>query len=104
MGTAPTLIRAKANGPLTTVRLLMAHEMESGQRKDEAGRRVPPWFIQQVHVSLNGQPVLTMHCGTAVAKNPYLQFNLQGAQAGDRLAVEWVDNHGAQRRDEAVVG
>ena len=32
----PMRIRAQAAGDTTTVRVLMAHEMESGQRKDSS--------------------------------------------------------------------
>jgi len=98
-----TRIRAQAIGDKTTVRVLMAHEMESGQRKDAAGKTVAAWHIQQVSVALNGQPVLTAQWGPSVAKNPFLQFNLKGAKAGDKLSVRWTDNRGEQRSDEATV-
>jgi sulfur-oxidizing protein SoxZ len=38
-----------------------------------------------------------------VAKNPFLQFNVRGAKAGDKIAVSWVDNKGDKRTDEATV-
>lgn len=99
----PMRIRAQAAGDKTTVRVLMAHEMESGQRKDTAGKTIPAWFIQEVTASLNGRPVLTAQWGTSVAKNPFLQFNLKGAKAGDRITIAWKDNHGDTRSDEATV-
>ena len=37
----PMRIRAQANGDKATVRILMAHEMKSGQRKDDAGNIAP---------------------------------------------------------------
>ena len=100
---APTIIRARLAGELTSVRVLMAHEMESGQRKDTAGRTVPTWFIQEVRVTHNGRPVLQLQFGPSVSKDPYLQFMLRGARAGDRIGVAWVDNRGERRSDEAVV-
>lgn len=99
----PTLIRLRATPAGATVRALMKHEMESGQRKDTAGRPVPAWHIQEVVGRLNGQPVLKAQWGTAVAKNPFLQFNLKGAKPGDKLALAWADNHGATRSDEAAL-
>lgn len=101
--TEATIIRAKASGDRTTVRVLMAHEMESGQRKDTLGRLVPAWFIREVSVALNGRPVLSAQWGPSVSKNPFLQFVLKGARPGDRVAVSWVDNRGASRTDEAIV-
>jgi len=41
--------------------------------------------------------------GTAIAKNPFTQFTVKGAKAGDKISVSWVDNRGDQRSDEATV-
>ncbi|OYY19144.1 MAG: thiosulfate oxidation carrier complex protein SoxZ [Burkholderiales bacterium 35-55-47] len=96
-------IRAQASGDKATVRVLMSHEMESGQRKDAAGKLVPAWFIQEVSASLNGKQVMTAEWGPAVSKNPFLQFTVKGAKAGDKLAVTWKDSKGESRTDEATV-
>jgi sulfur-oxidizing protein SoxZ len=101
--TNPTQIRAQATGDKTTVRVRMTHEMESGQRKDASGKTVPAWFIQEVTVTHNGKLVLTAEWGTAVSKNPFMQFAVKGAKVGDKIAVTWKDNRGASRTDEATV-
>ena len=51
----PMRIRAQAAGDKATVRVLMSHEMESGQRKDASGKLVPAWHISDVTARLNGQ-------------------------------------------------
>lgn len=99
----PMRIRAQAAGDKTTVRVLMGHEMESGQRKDAAGKIVPAWYIQNVEAKLNGVTVLTSEWGPAVSKNPYIQFVVKGAKAGDTITVIWKDNKGETRTDEAAV-
>jgi sulfur-oxidizing protein SoxZ len=99
----PMRIRAQAAGDKATVRVLMSHEMESGQRKDSAGNTVPAWFIQEVTASLNGKVVMTADWGPAVSKNPFLQFAIKGAKAGDKVAVTWKDTKGDSRTDEATV-
>ncbi len=99
----PTLIRVQPADSGATVRALMKHEMESGQRKDDGGRIVPAWHIQQVVARINDRPVLTAQWGTSVSKNPFLQFRLKGAKAGDRIALAWADNRGATRADEVTV-
>jgi sulfur-oxidizing protein SoxZ len=96
-------IRAQAAGDKATVRVLMNHEMESGQRKDAAGNTVPAWYIQEVTAAHNGKPVLAAEWGPAVSKNPFLQFVVKGAKAGDKIAVTWKDNKGDSRTDEATV-
>jgi sulfur-oxidizing protein SoxZ len=99
----PMRIRAQVAGDKATVRVLMSHEMESGQRKDAAGNTVAAWYIQEVTASLNGKVVLTADWGPAVSKNPFLQFTVKGAKAGDKLAVTWKDTKGDTRTDEATV-
>jgi sulfur-oxidizing protein SoxZ len=99
----PMRIRAHAEADTTTVRVLMAHEMETGQRKDSSGKIVPAWFIQEISAQLNGKTVLTAQWGPSVAKNPFLQFKVKGGKAGDKVTISWVDNHGEKRTDEAVV-
>ena len=99
----PMRIRAQAAGDKTTVRVLMSHEMETGQRKDSAGKVVPAWFIQELSATHNGKPVLSAQWGPSIAKNPFLQFVLKGAKAGDKVAISWVDNRGDKRSDEATV-
>ena len=99
----PMRIRAQAAGDKATVRVLMAHEMESGQRRDAAGNLVPAWHITEVTATHNGKTVMTAEWGSAVSKNPFLQFNIKGAKAGDKVGVTWKDNKGDTRSDEATV-
>ncbi|RZJ19765.1 MAG: thiosulfate oxidation carrier complex protein SoxZ [Haliea sp.] len=96
-------IRAQAAGGNATIRVLMSHEMETGQRKDAAGKTIPAWHITEVTATLNGKPVFSAEWGPAVSKNPFLQFTVKGAKAGDKVAVTWKDNKGDSRTDEAVV-
>jgi len=99
----PMRIRAQAAGDKATVRVLMSHEMECGQRKDCARGLVPAWFIQEVSASLNGKVVMTADWVRAVSKNPFLQFTIKGAKEGDKVAVTWKDTKGDSRTDEATV-
>lgn len=96
-------IRAQVSGDKATVRVLMSHDMETGQRKDAAGKTLAAWFIQEVSASHNGRTVLSALWGPSVAKNPFLQFVVKGAKVGDKIAVTWTDNRGDRRSDEALV-
>lgn len=99
----PMRIRAQAQGDKAVVRVLMSHEMETGQRKDSAGKIIPAWHINEVTATHNGKQVLTAEWGPAVAKNPFLQFTIKGAKAGDKVGITWKDNRGDSRTDEATV-
>jgi sulfur-oxidizing protein SoxZ len=99
----PMRIRAQAAGDKVTVRLLVSHEMETGQRKDSAGKTVPAWFIQNISAVHNGKTVMSAMFGPSVSKNPFLQFAFKGGKAGEKIAVSWVDNRGEKRTDEATI-
>ncbi len=99
----PMKIRATLRDGVADVRVLMAHEMETGQRKDASGNLVPAWHITEVTATLNGTPVLKVQWGPAISKNPYLSFKVKGAKVGDTISVSWVDNKGDKRTDEAKV-
>ncbi len=99
----PMKIRAQMAGDKANVRVLMSHEMETGQRKDSSGKVIPAWFIQEVSAALNGKVVMTAQWGPSVSKNPFLQFAIKGAKAGDKVAVSWKDTKGDTRTDEATV-
>lgn len=99
----PMKIRANLVGDKTEVKVLMSHEMETGQRKDAQGKVVPAWFIQTVNATWNGKTVLTAQWGPAIAKNPFLSFRFKGGAKGDKVQVAWVDNRGDKRSDEATI-
>ena len=99
----PMKIRASLKEGVADVRVLIAHEMETGQRKDAAGKIVPAWHITDVVASLNGKPMMKAHWGPAISKNPLLSFKLKGAKAGDTVSIAWTDNKGDKRTDEAKV-
>ncbi len=99
----PMRIRAVAKDGIVNVKVLMSHEMETGQRKDNAGNVVPAHFIQNVAATHNGKTVLSAQWGPAVSKNPFLEFNFKGGQKGDKIQVTWTDNKGDKRTDEAAI-
>ena len=99
----PMRIRAAACDGVVNVKVLMSHEMETGQRKDAAGNLVPAHYIRSVTATHQGKTVLSAQWGPAVSKNPYLEFNFKGGQKGDKVIVIWEDNKGDKRTDEATI-
>lgn len=100
----PMRIRAQLKGDVAEIKVLMNHEMETGQRKDSSGNVIPAHHITEVTASLNGKPAMKAMWGPAISKNPFLSFKVKGAKQGDKVTVHWVDNKGDSRTDEAVVG
>lgn len=99
----PMRMRAQEKEGKVIVRVLMRHEMESGQRKDAAGKLIPAWWIQDVTASLNGKQVFYCEWGPAVSKNPYLQFTIKEGKKGDTVSVTWTDSKGDTRTGEIEV-
>ena len=99
----PMKIRATVQGDKVEVKVLMAHEMETGQRKDANGVTVPAHFIQTVTATHNGKTVLSAQWGPAVSKNPFLSFSFKGGKPGEKVVITWTDNKGEKRTDEAVI-
>jgi len=96
--------RAKMSDGVTTVKALVKHPMETGQRKDKkSGKLIPAHFIQEVVCEHNGTKVMTALWGPAISKNPYLSFKFSGAKAGDSLKISWVDNKGESDSTETKV-
>jgi sulfur-oxidizing protein SoxZ len=100
----PMKIRTKLEGDVLDVRVLMAHPMETGQRKDAAGNIVPLHFIQTISAQLNGKPVFQAEVSQAISRNPVFGFKVKGAKAGDKLTITWIDNKGDKRSDQVTLG
>jgi sulfur-oxidizing protein SoxZ len=99
----PMRIRATMKDGETDVRVLMAHPMETGFRKDSTGKTVPAHFINDVKATSGGRTVLAAKWGQAISQNPYLQFRFKGAKPGDKVAITWTDNTGDTRTDETAI-
>lgn len=99
----PMRIRVAAQDGVVNVKILMSHEMETGQRKDSSGKLVPAHFIRNVTATHQGKVVLSAQWGPAVSKNPFLEFSFKGGQKGDKIVVTWEDNKGESRTDETTI-
>ncbi len=97
-------IRAKAKDGVTTVKSLISHVMESGQRKDsKTGKKIPAHHVTEVTAEHNGNQVMTANWGGGISKNPYLSFKFKGGASGDTIKISWVDNMGEGDSAEAPI-
>ena len=99
----PMKIRASSKDGATEVKVLMQHEMETGQRRDADGQLVPAWHITEVKAQHMGRTVLEARFGSAVSKNPYLVFRFKGGVPGGKVSISWIDNKNDTRTDEAEI-
>jgi sulfur-oxidizing protein SoxZ len=98
-------IRSRRRDGGIDVTVLLRHPMESGLRKDAAGRPLPAHFITDATVSVDDRVVLEATLGIAVSRDPLLTFRLeQDLPADARIAVRWRDNLGAEQQAETRIG
>ena len=79
----PMRIRASEKDGEIDVKILMKHDMESGQRKDAAGAIIPAWHITTLVATVNDKEVFAAQFGPAVSKDPFLNFKFKGAAKGE---------------------
>jgi len=83
-----------AAGEVITIKTLISHPMESGQRKDKDGNLVPRQIINKFTCEFNGQVVFTCDMDPAVSANPYVEFNAKVNESGT-FKFSWVDDDGS---------
>lgn len=99
----PMRIRASLAGDTVEVKVLMRHDMETGQRKDASGKVVPAHYIKTLVAKVKDKVVLDANFGPSVSKDPFLAFKFKGAAKGDKVSVTWVDSKGDTRTDEGTI-
>ncbi len=83
-----------AAGEAITIKTLISHKMESGQRKDKEGNLIPRSIINRFTCEFNGQLVVDVKMESAISTNPYFQFEATVPEAGD-FVFTWYDDDGS---------
>ena len=86
--------RSAAAGEAITIKSLISHTMESGQRKDGDGNRIPRSIINRFVVDFNGQNVIDVKLEPAISTNPYFEFEALVPEAGE-FKFTWYDDDGS---------
>lgn len=86
--------KTAAAGETITIKTLISHKMESGQRKDADGKIIPRSIINRFTADFNGQNVIDVTLEPAISTNPYFQFDATVPEAGT-FAFTWYDDDGS---------
>lgn len=86
--------KSAAAGDMITIKTLISHKMESGQRKDKEGNLIPRSIINRFTCEFNGQLVIDVTMEPAISTNPYVQFESLVPEAGD-FVFTWYDDDGS---------
>lgn len=104
MSNNPIKIKAVMENNVAHVKMMIKHGMETGLRKDKTtGETIAASFIKEVHCEHNGQLALVANWSSAISKDPYLSFKIQGAKSGDKIIISWIDNNGLSESSEATI-
>jgi sulfur-oxidizing protein SoxZ len=82
-------------GETVEVKTLVAHVMESGQRRGADSKLVPRMIINTFTCELNGEIVFGCDLESAISANPYFQFRFKPEQSGT-LKFTWIDDEGVR--------
>ena len=91
--TRVTVPNQVAAGQIFTVKTLISHVMESGDRHDSNGKPIPRMIINKVVCRYDGRVVFEADWHGAIAANPYLAFDLKARESGI-IEVAWTDDDG----------
>ncbi|GHF49120.1 thiosulfate oxidation carrier complex protein SoxZ [Seohaeicola zhoushanensis] len=94
--------KTAAAGEAVTIKTLISHEMESGQRKDKDGKVIPRSIINRFTCMFNGQLVIDVTLEPAISTNPYFQFDATVPESGD-FAFTWYDDDGSVYEDKQSI-
>ncbi|MFS4583013.1 thiosulfate oxidation carrier complex protein SoxZ [Phaeobacter sp. C3_T13_0] len=83
-----------AAGDAVTIKTLISHKMESGQRKDKEGNVIPRSIINRFTCEFNGESVVDVAMEPAISTNPYFQFDTTIPEAGE-FVFTWYDDDGS---------
>ncbi len=81
-------------GEAITIKTLISHQMESGQRKDKEGNVIPRSIINRFVVDFNGENVIDVTLEPAISTNPYFEFEATVPESGE-FTFTWYDDDGS---------
>jgi sulfur-oxidizing protein SoxZ len=86
--------KSARKGEVIAIRTLVSHVMESGQRRDAAGKIIPRNIINRFSCTFNGRPVMACDIEPGIAANPYLEFSARVDESGT-FRFTWAADDGS---------
>lgn len=81
-------------GETITIKTLIRHKMESGQRKDKDGKTIPRSIINRFVADFNGENIIDIGLEPSVSANPFFEFEATVPEAGE-FHFSWHDDDGS---------
>jgi len=81
------------SGDLIQVKTLATHKMETGNRKDKKGNKIPRLILNKFVCSFKGEEVFSADMHASVSANPYIAFFITAKESGT-YDFTWTDDNG----------
>jgi sulfur-oxidizing protein SoxZ len=94
--------KSAAVGEVVTLKTLISHPMESGQRKNADGSLIPRSIINRFTCDFNGVNVIDITLEPAISTNPYFEFDAKIDAAGE-FKFTWYDDDGSVYEDSKPI-
>ena len=78
-------------GDIVTIKTLISHKMETGNRKGKDGNKIPRLIINKFVANFNGKQVFASDWHPAVSANPYMAFSFKADESGE-FEFTWTDD------------
>ncbi len=85
--------RDASAGEVITIKTLISHTMESGQRRDDDGNIIPRSIINRFTCEFNGESVIDVKMEPAISTNPFFEFQATVPESGT-FTFTWYDDDG----------
>ncbi|AHM04586.1 Sulfur oxidation protein SoxZ [Roseibacterium elongatum DSM 19469] len=94
--------REASAGDVVSIRTLISHPMESGQRRDGDGNVIPRSIINRFTCDFNGENVIDVTMEPSISTNPYFQFSAVVNETGT-FNFTWYDDDGSVYEETADI-
>lgn len=94
--------KSASAGEVISIKTLISHIMESGQRKDGDGNLIPRSIINRFTCDFNGANVIDATLEAAISTNPYIEFEAVVNESGE-FKFTWYDDDGSVYEDSKSI-
>ncbi len=81
-------------GEIITIKTLISHKMESGQRKAKDGSLIPRKILNHFKAEFAGTIIFEAEIAPGISANPFFSFNARVQESGE-FHFTWTDDDGS---------
>lgn len=89
-------------GDIIEIKTLVSHVMETGYRRDYAGKVFPRDIIGTLTCTYNGAEVFRAELFPAISANPFLTFSTVATESGE-IVLTWTGDNGFTHTETAKI-